>query len=104
MSLGNTRGFHHHYPVLQTILNVSEFGMTMQEAVDAPCFHHQWIPGCRAILNPIRLTLPLKLTGSKSYTIDEKNAPVIGKVDAILRGSDGSFVRVTAGDDTAVGF
>jgi gamma-glutamyltranspeptidase/glutathione hydrolase len=29
--------------VLQTILNVSEFNMSMQEAVNAPRFHHQWL-------------------------------------------------------------
>ncbi|MEY4012852.1 MAG: hypothetical protein RIT22_1976, partial [Bacteroidota bacterium] len=30
--------------VLQTILNVYEFKMSMQEAVNAPRFHHQWLP------------------------------------------------------------
>lgn len=30
--------------VLQTILNVYEFNMSMQEAVNAPRFHHQWLP------------------------------------------------------------
>ena len=30
--------------VFQVILNVLEFGMAMQEAVDAPRFHHQWKP------------------------------------------------------------
>jgi gamma-glutamyltranspeptidase/glutathione hydrolase len=30
--------------VLLTILNVVEFGMNAQEAVDAPRFHHQWLP------------------------------------------------------------
>ena len=30
--------------VLQTILNVVDFGMNIQEAVDAPRFHHQWLP------------------------------------------------------------
>jgi len=30
--------------VLQTILNVYEFNMSMQQAVDAPRFHHQWLP------------------------------------------------------------
>jgi gamma-glutamyltranspeptidase/glutathione hydrolase len=30
--------------VLQTILNVYEYNMTMQEAVNAPRFHHQWLP------------------------------------------------------------
>ena len=30
--------------VLETILNVIDFGMNVQEAVDAPRFHHQWLP------------------------------------------------------------
>ncbi len=30
--------------VLQVILNVIDFGMDVQEAVDAPRFHHQWLP------------------------------------------------------------
>ncbi|MGH9349748.1 MAG: gamma-glutamyltransferase [Vicinamibacterales bacterium] len=30
--------------VLLTILNVVDFGMNAQQAVDAPRFHHQWLP------------------------------------------------------------
>jgi gamma-glutamyltranspeptidase/glutathione hydrolase len=30
--------------VLQTLVNVIDFKMTIQEAVDAPRIHHQWIP------------------------------------------------------------
>ena len=30
--------------VLHTVLNVVDFGMNVQEAVDAPRFHHQWLP------------------------------------------------------------
>jgi gamma-glutamyltranspeptidase/glutathione hydrolase len=30
--------------VLHTILNVVDHGMNVQEAVDAPRFHHQWLP------------------------------------------------------------
>jgi gamma-glutamyltranspeptidase/glutathione hydrolase len=30
--------------VLMTILDVIDFGMNVQEAVDAPRFHHQWLP------------------------------------------------------------
>ena len=29
---------------LETIVNVVDFGMNAQEAVDAPRFHHQWLP------------------------------------------------------------
>ena len=31
--------------VLQTILNVVDYGMNAQEAVDAGRIHHQWLPG-----------------------------------------------------------
>lgn len=30
--------------VLETIVDVIDFGMNAQEAVDAPRFHHQWLP------------------------------------------------------------
>jgi gamma-glutamyltranspeptidase / glutathione hydrolase len=30
--------------VLQSFLNVVDFGMNIQDAVDAPRFHHQWMP------------------------------------------------------------
>ena len=30
--------------VLETIVNVVDFEMNAQEAVDAPRFHHQWLP------------------------------------------------------------
>ncbi len=30
--------------VLQTIVNVVDFDMNVQEAIDAPRFHHQWLP------------------------------------------------------------
>ena len=29
---------------MQTILNVHEFGMDIQSAINAPRFHHQWLP------------------------------------------------------------
>jgi gamma-glutamyltranspeptidase/glutathione hydrolase len=30
--------------VLETIIDVVDFGMNAQEAIDAPRFHHQWLP------------------------------------------------------------
>ena len=44
MSVGTPGGSTIITSVLQTILNVYEFEMNMQEAVNAPRFHHQWLP------------------------------------------------------------
>ncbi len=38
------RGTYRGYETLHTILNVVDFGMNVQEAIDAPRFHHQWLP------------------------------------------------------------
>lgn len=92
--------------VLQTILNVHEFEMTMQEAVDAPRFHHQWLPE-EIRIEPSRFDRSLlnQLT-SKGYTINEERTPVIGKVDAILVLDDGTLEAGAdyRGDDVGVGF
>jgi gamma-glutamyltranspeptidase/glutathione hydrolase len=44
MVLGARGGSRIITGVFQTIINVIDFGMNMCEAVDAPRFHHQWIP------------------------------------------------------------
>ena len=44
MILGTPGGSTNITSVLQTILNVYEFQMNIQEAVNAPRFHHQWLP------------------------------------------------------------
>jgi gamma-glutamyltranspeptidase/glutathione hydrolase len=44
MILGAPGGSHIITAVLETVLNVVDFGMNAQDAVDAPRFHHQWMP------------------------------------------------------------
>jgi gamma-glutamyltranspeptidase/glutathione hydrolase len=42
--LGTPGGSRIITAVLHTVLNVIDYGMTIQEAVDAPRFHQQWLP------------------------------------------------------------
>ena len=106
MLLGSPGGSTIITSVLQTILNVSEFKMTMQQAVDAPRFHNQWLPDDIMVEpNKFDKTILERLI-SKGYTINEKFAPVLGKVDAILVQPDGKLEGGAdfRGDDKAAGF
>lgn len=92
--------------VLQTILNVHEYNMGMQEAVNQPRFHHQWLPDdIKMEPNGFseQIKNELKAIG---YQLDETNSPVIGKVDAILILPDGKLEGGAdhRGDDKAIGF
>ena len=106
MSLGTPGGSTIITSVLQTILNVYEFNMSMQQAVDAPRFHHQWLPDVVKVEATSFDEKTIKNLENKGYVIDYKNPSSIGTVDAILVLPDGSFEAGAdkRGDDTAVGF
>ena len=106
MVLGTPGGSTIITSVLQTILNVLEFKMTMQDAVNAPRFHHQWLPD-EIIIEPEKFdATTIQSLEKKGYKINEKFAPVIGKVDAILVLPNGKLEGGAdkRGDDKAVGY
>jgi gamma-glutamyltranspeptidase/glutathione hydrolase len=90
--------------VFQTVLNVLEHGMGMQEAVSAKRFHHQWLPDqitAEEGAFSAATTSALEAKGHKVAFI-----PAIGRVDAILirkkrKLEGGADPR---GDDTAAGY
>lgn len=86
--------------VLQTILNVYEYGMNIQEAVNAPRFHHQWLPDVVIIEQGGYDEEKLSILNSKGYlmvplpinvnTAGMSARSSIGRVDAILIDEEGN--------------
>ena len=104
MTLGTPGGSTIITSVIQTILNVHEFNMSMHEAVNAARFHHQWMPdSIRIESDRFDNKLKNQLLDS-GYKLNDKG--LIGRVDGILIKSNkqlegGADKR---GDDIAIGF
>ena len=89
--------------VLQTILNVHKHGMSIQKAVDAPRFHHQWLPDI-VVLEPELFDPKIRdsLT-NRGYNVSEEYTRIMGRVDAIHVDAQGNISTGadTRGDDKA---
>ena len=104
MTLGTPGGSTIITSVVQTILNVHEFNMTMQEAVNSPRFHHQWKPDSIRIESDYFDSKVKDELLKSGYRLTDKGS--IGRVDGILvkKGKTLEGGADKRGDDTAVGF
>lgn len=91
--------------VYQVILNVLEYKMTMQEAVNAKRFHHQWQPDVILVENgAIPDSVKTRLQ-SMGHIIQDIGG--LGKVDAILRLPNGMYEGASdtkRSDGSALGY
>jgi gamma-glutamyltranspeptidase/glutathione hydrolase len=74
--------------VLEAFLNVVDFGMNIQEAVDAPRFHHQWMPDRLYLEKEIAPQVAADLE-QRGHHIEYSPGVVLARVEAILIDENG---------------
>ena len=73
--------------VLQIYLNITLFGMSMTEAIDAPRVHHQWLPD---LIQPETGALSNEVLDElKAMGYEIKDRKSIGRAEGIMRLRDG---------------
>jgi gamma-glutamyltranspeptidase / glutathione hydrolase len=105
MAVGTPGGSTIITSVYQTILNVIEHGMTMQQAVNALKFHHQWLPDRTVFEKNAFTEKTLDELRKKSYQMDEMSGS-LGRMDCILKRPDGILEGASdpRADNTSVGY
>jgi len=90
--------------VFQTIINVIDFEMNMQQAVAAKKFHHQWLPDEVYVEKDAIDSLSTEKLKTKGYKVIPRGP--IGRVDAILKTKWGTYQGGAdpRGDDVAIGY
>jgi gamma-glutamyltranspeptidase/glutathione hydrolase len=103
MVLGTPGGSTIITSIFQVFLNVVEFNMNMQEAVNATRFHHQWLPDTIYIEKGAFDEATTNSLLKKGYKITLRGT--IGRVDAILQSKKGLETGADKrGDDKAEGY
>jgi gamma-glutamyltranspeptidase/glutathione hydrolase len=100
MTAGAPGGSRISTAVLQVILNVLDFGMNAQDAVDAPRVHHQWQPDTLSLEHGISPDT-VALLKSRGYDVDYAPGVVLAQVAAIV--SDGGWLQGGSDGRSAAG-
>ncbi|HEY7291703.1 MAG TPA: gamma-glutamyltransferase [Vicinamibacterales bacterium] len=100
MTAGAPGGSRISTAVMQVILNVIDFGMNVQDAVDAPRVHHQWLPDKLSLERGISPDT-VALLKARGYDVDYAPGVVLAQVAAIV--SDGGWLQGASDGRSAAG-
>ena len=89
--------------VFQTLIDVLEFGMSPEDAVNKPKFHHQWLPDIIFVEKDFPMNVREQLI-QMGYKITQRES--IGRTEVIQISADGKIIAVgdKRGDDAAEGY
>jgi cell division protein FtsZ len=89
--------------VFQTIVNLVDFNMSLEDAINNPKFHHQWLPDDVSIEKTFNQNTKAAIE-KMGYRIKERGS--IGRTDGIVIGPTGKRITVAdkRGDDAVAGF
>ncbi|ASZ12037.1 gamma-glutamyltransferase [Chitinophaga pendula] len=89
--------------VFQTVVNLLDFGLSTDEAVNSPKFHHQWLPD-EVYIEPSFPAEPVAALEKMGYKM--KSRAAIGRTEVIRRNGKGELEAVGdhRGDDSAAGY
>jgi len=100
MTAGAPGGSRISTAVLQVILNVLDFGMNVQDAVDAPRVHHQWQPDKLSLERGVSPDT-VAILKSRGYDVDYAPGVVLAQVAAIV--NDGGWLQGASDGRSAAG-
>lgn len=89
--------------VFQSLVNIIDFGLSAEDAVNKPKFHHQWYPDNVSVERDFPEDV-VKALENMGYVIRKRGS--IGRTELILIHDDGSIEAIAdkRGDDHASGY
>lgn len=105
MTVGTPGGSTIITSVFQTVTNVLEHGMNMQQAVNALKFHHQWMPDKTFYETNAFTEKTVKALKDRGYIIENQKG-TLGRMDCIMLHPDGKLEGASdpRADNTSVGY
>jgi gamma-glutamyltranspeptidase/glutathione hydrolase len=89
--------------VFQAIVNLVDFNMSLEDAINSPKFHHQWLPDEVSFEKTFNQNTKTELE-KMGYRVKSRGS--IGRTEGILIGPTGKRITVAdkRGDDAVAGF
>jgi gamma-glutamyltranspeptidase/glutathione hydrolase len=103
ISIGTPGGTTIPNQVYEGLVNIIDHKMSIKEAIDAPRFHHQWIPDVVAVETDFPETT-FNALKAKGYTVTKRGR--FGRMDGVLITKDGqrNAAGDKRGDDSVAGY